>query len=64
MPGAIRSGGRLLAGFSLRAGGYDLAAYDAHAADAGLVLTDRWATWDRAAFTGGDYAVSLHTKLS
>jgi SAM-dependent methyltransferase len=53
--------GRLVAGFQLRPGGYGLDAYDAAAAGAGLVLEDRWSTWDRQPFApGGDYAVSIH----
>jgi 2-polyprenyl-3-methyl-5-hydroxy-6-metoxy-1,4-benzoquinol methylase len=52
--------GRLVAGFSLRAGAYDLAAYDAHCAAAGLHVVERWATWDREPFhEGGDYAVTV-----
>jgi SAM-dependent methyltransferase len=58
----LRSGGRLIAGFSLDRG-YGVDDYDRHAADAGLVLEDRWSTWDRAPFTvGGDYAVSVHRR--
>ncbi|MDP9405602.1 MAG: class I SAM-dependent methyltransferase [Actinomycetota bacterium] len=57
----LRPAGRLVAGFQLRPGGLGLAAYDAIAVAAGLVLEGRWATWDRAPFAaGGDYAVSLH----
>ena len=37
-------------------------AYDHHCADAGLVAVDRWATWDREPFAGGDYVVSVHRK--
>ncbi|HEX6360829.1 class I SAM-dependent methyltransferase [Actinophytocola sp.] len=58
--GVARHVGRLLvAGFSLDRG-YGLADYDAHAAAAGLRLVERFATWDRDPFTGGDYAVSVH----
>lgn len=56
----LKPGGYLVAGFSLEPGRLDLATYDAHAAAAGLVLFERWATWDRAAYAGGDYAVSTH----
>ncbi|MEV0677738.1 class I SAM-dependent methyltransferase [Actinosynnema sp. NPDC050436] len=52
-------GGLLVAGFGLD-GRYSLADYDAHAASAGLRLVERFATWDRDPFTGGDYAVSVH----
>ncbi|MTV26381.1 class I SAM-dependent methyltransferase [Nitriliruptoraceae bacterium ZYF776] len=51
--------GHLVAGFSLDRG-YDLATYDAEAEAAGLQLVERYATWDREPFEGGDYAVSVH----
>jgi SAM-dependent methyltransferase len=51
--------GRLIAGFRLDRP-YDLARYDADCADAGLHLVERFATWDRQPFAGGDYAVSVH----
>jgi SAM-dependent methyltransferase len=58
--GVARHAGRLLVtGFSLDRG-YGLADYDAHAEAAGLRLVERFATWDRVPFTGGDYAVSVH----
>ncbi|MFI0464222.1 class I SAM-dependent methyltransferase [Saccharopolyspora sp. 5N102] len=57
----VRPAGLLIAGFSLDRG-YPIADYDAHAAAAGLTLTDRFATWDRAPFTDGDYAVSVHVR--
>jgi SAM-dependent methyltransferase len=53
-------GGRLVCGFQVDRG-YGLADYDDHCRAAGLVLLERWATWDRQPFTdGGDYAVSVH----
>lgn len=52
--------GLLVAGFSLRPDRLSLQQYDQAADDAGLVLVARWATWDRAPFVGGDYAVSVH----
>ena len=55
----VADGGLLVAGFSLDRG-YDTATYDAHAAAAGLALVERFATWDRQPFRGGDYAVSVH----
>ncbi|WP_238598846.1 class I SAM-dependent methyltransferase [Saccharothrix sp. ALI-22-I] len=59
--GVARHVGRLLvAGFSLNRG-YTVADYDAHATAAGLRLVERFATWDREPFTGGDYAVSVHS---
>jgi SAM-dependent methyltransferase len=58
----VAPGGSLVAGFSLEPGRLDLATYDAHAGAAGLVLTDRWATWDQQPFAGGEYAVSVHRR--
>lgn len=57
----LRLDGLLVAGFQLR-GGIDLDTYDRHAAAAGLETVDRWATWDREPFDGGDYAVSVHRR--
>lgn len=58
----LGSGGLLIAGFSLDRR-YRIEDYDAHCADAGLDLAERWATWDRAPFVdGGDYAVSVHRR--
>jgi len=60
---AVHPGGRCIAGFQVRAGGYDLAALDADATAAGLILEDRWSTWDRQPLaTGGDYAVSVFVR--
>ena len=57
----LRSGGHLVAGFQLRTGGYDVAAYDADCEAAGLVPVARHATWQGDPWTaGGDYAVSVH----
>ena len=53
-------GGLLISGFSLGPGRLSLADYDAFAASAGLTGVDRWSTWDREPFTGGNYAVSVH----
>jgi SAM-dependent methyltransferase len=55
----VAAGGRLVAGFSLDRG-YGLDAWDEACAAAGLTLVDRFATWSREPFTGGDYAVSVH----
>ena len=55
--------GRLVAGYSLRPGGFGPAEHDALAARCGLVLEDRWSTWDRRPFgPSDDYAVSVHRK--
>lgn len=53
-------GGVLIAGFQL-ARGYSIADYDDDCTAAGLALTERYATWDGQPFTGGDYAVSVHS---
>ena len=54
----------LIAGFQLGRG-YALADYDAHCRAAGLVLAERFGTWDRAPFTNdGDYAVSVHRRVA
>ena len=58
--GHLLPGGLLVAGFTLAAGVLPLVAYDAACAVAGLALRERWATWDRAPYAGGDYAVSVH----
>ena len=55
----VAPGGVLVAGFSLDRG-YGVDRYDADAAAAGLLLVERFATWGRAPFAGGDYAVSVH----
>jgi hypothetical protein len=39
-----------------------LADYDTDAQAAGFALKERYATWDRAPFEGGAYAVSVHTR--
>ncbi|MCY4272918.1 MAG: class I SAM-dependent methyltransferase [bacterium] len=56
----LGAGGALVAGFGLRGGGYGLSRYDADCAAAGLVLAERYSTWERGAWEGGDYAVSVH----
>lgn len=63
----VAPGGWLVCGFGLDtehlpAGApvVPLAAYDEAVEAAGLVLVDRWAGWDRAAYDAGGYAVSVH----
>jgi SAM-dependent methyltransferase len=56
-------GGVLLAGFALRPDWPGLGDYDGWCAAAGLELSDRWATWDRQPYAGGDYAVSAHVRI-
>jgi len=53
--------GCLVAGFQLGRG-YTLDDYDGHCAAVGLVPSERFATWDREPFAGGDYAVSVHRR--
>jgi SAM-dependent methyltransferase len=54
-------GGALVAGFQLHPGGLTLTHYDAYAAQAGLALAERWATWDRQRWSPkSGYAVSVH----
>lgn len=58
----VGAGGRLVAGFQLDRG-YALADYDAQCEAAGLVLAERYGTWDREPFApGGNYAVSVHRR--
>jgi SAM-dependent methyltransferase len=52
-------GGLLVAGFQIGRQ-LTLARYDALATPAGLALVHRFATWEGAPYTGGDYAVSVH----
>lgn len=63
MAAVLPPGGLLVAGFSVLPDRLDLLAYDTHATAAGLELVDRWATWDRASYADGDYAVSVHRRL-
>jgi hypothetical protein len=58
----VAPAGRLVSGFNLGRN-YSLAELDRHGADNGLVLEDRFATWDRQPWIdGGDYAVSVHRR--
>jgi SAM-dependent methyltransferase len=59
----VSPGGRLVAGYSLRPGGLQPSGHDAHASAAGLVLEDRWSTWERDPYAAADaYAVSVHRR--
>jgi SAM-dependent methyltransferase len=51
----------VVAGFQLD-GRCVLGDYDAWCDAAGLTLVERFATWDRAPFDDGDYAVSVHRQ--
>lgn len=64
LAGHVAPAGRLVSGFQLQPGRYGLDEYDAACEAAGLVLEDRCSTWDGDPFTGGDYAVSVHRRLS
>lgn len=56
----VAPGGSVVAGFSVDRG-YGIDDWDAHTSAAGLVLAERFATWERAPWrTGGAYAVSVH----
>jgi ubiquinone/menaquinone biosynthesis C-methylase UbiE len=54
-------GGLVVAGFQIGRQ-LTLARYDALCESAGLELANRWATWERAPYAGGDYAVSAHRR--
>jgi len=59
----VATDGLLVAGFSLLPGRLDLSSYDRLASSAGLVLTERFSTWDRQPFgPGADYVVSIHRR--
>ncbi len=58
----LRPGGLMVAGFQLQPGRLTLERYDEIASAAGLELADRWSTWDRKPFAGGDYAVTTHVR--
>jgi SAM-dependent methyltransferase len=60
----LATGGRLVAGFALRAGWPTLTDYDGWCAAAGLTLAERFATWERAPYAGGGYAVSVHRAVA
>ncbi len=61
----LTTGGALVAGFSLTHAGYGLDAYDADCAAVGLVLEQRFATWERGSWSpGADYAVSVHRRVA
>jgi SAM-dependent methyltransferase len=58
----LRPGGRLVTGYSVRPD-FDPRRHDTLAARSGLVLEDRWSTWDRGPFAPGDrYAVAVHRR--
>ena len=63
LAGHLAPGGLLIAGFQLRDGGLTTERYDALATEAGLQLSERYATWDGEPWVvGGSYAVSVHRR--
>ena len=56
----LAEGGRLVAGFALRPGWPSLADVEGWVAGAGLHVADRFATWDGAPYSGGDYVVGVY----
>lgn len=56
--------GSLVAGFQLDAGEAPLSldVYDELCRAAALELVERWSTWDREPYRGGNYAVSVHRR--
>ena len=59
----LRPGGHLVTGYALQPGGFDADRHDRLAARSGLVLQERWSTWDRQPFSAGDrYAVAVHRR--
>jgi SAM-dependent methyltransferase len=63
LAGAIAPDGLLVAGFSIGRQ-LTLERYDSLAAAAGLDPVARFATWERAPYAGGDYAVSVHRRAT
>jgi SAM-dependent methyltransferase len=65
----LQPGGRLVAGFSVerRSDAMTLDGYESHCRGAGLVVEDRWATWERDPLPGdttqADYVVVVATRL-
>ncbi|MCB0930370.1 MAG: class I SAM-dependent methyltransferase [Mycobacterium sp.] len=62
--GLLVPGGLLVAGFSLRPGRLSVDRYDELTASAGMTFWQRFSTWDREPFDGGDYAVSAHRRTA
>jgi SAM-dependent methyltransferase len=61
----LQPGGTVVAGFALDDLGPSLEDWDRWCADAGLVLADRWGTWDRQPFPDRPrYAVSAHRSVT
>jgi SAM-dependent methyltransferase len=59
----LRPGGRLVTGYSLQPDGFGPSRHDSLATRSGLVLQDRWSTWNKRPFVRSDrYAVAVHQK--
>ena len=59
----LNPGGLLIAGFQIKPARLAIERYDEIAGLAGLVLAERWSTWDRDAWDEHhDYVVSVHRK--
>ena len=59
----LTPGGLLIAGFQIKPARLVIERYDEIAGLAGLVLAERWSTWDRDAWDEHhDYVVSVHRK--
>jgi SAM-dependent methyltransferase len=59
----LAPGGHLITGYSVAPGGFTPDRHDELAAAAGLVLQDRWSTWDKHPYAPGDsYAVAVHRR--
>jgi SAM-dependent methyltransferase len=59
----LRPGGLLVTGYTARPDGFGPAQHDTMAAHSGLVLQDRWSTWEQHPYTPGDrYAVAVHRR--
>lgn len=61
LAGHLRDGGAMVSGMAV-GDQARLAQYDRDCAAAGLVLADRFATWEGAPDDGGSYAVSVHRR--
>ena len=60
----LGNGGLLIAGFTIDrgVGALTVDEYDNHCTRAGLVLLERYATWERDPFEAGNYAVSVYRR--
>jgi SAM-dependent methyltransferase len=61
LAGRLVPGGLLIAGFQLHSR-LSLDEYTTAATSAGLTPVERWSTWDREPFAGGDYVVAVDSK--